>query len=59
MQLERTDAIARELADVVSDFDAWTARELGGLNAALAAKQLDAVRVLSREQWEAKATAGP
>jgi len=57
-QLERTDAIARELADVVRDFDAWSAKELGGLNTALGAKQLEPIRVLTREQWEAKATAG-
>ena len=57
-QVERGDAIARELADVVRDFDAWTGRELPGLNAALAAKRLESIRVLSREQWEAKAAAG-
>ena len=57
-QIERGDAIARELADVVRDFDAWTGRELPGLNAALAAKRLESIRVLSREQWEAKAAAG-
>jgi len=57
-QVERTDAIARELADVVRDFDAWSAKELGGLNTALGTKQLEPIRVLTREQWEAKATAG-
>jgi len=57
-QLERTDAIARELADVVRDFDAWSAKELGGLNTALGTKQLEPIRVLTREQWEAKAVAG-
>ena len=57
-QVERGDAIARELADVVRDFDAWTGRELPGLNAALASKRLESIRVLSREQWEAKAAAG-
>jgi len=57
-QLDRTDAIARELADVVRDFDAWSAKELGGLNTALGGKQLEPIRVLTREQWEAKATAG-
>src|SRR2546426_483760 len=57
-QVERTDVIARELADVVRDFDAWSAKELGGLNTALGTKQLEPVRVLTREQWEAKATAG-
>ena len=57
-QVERTDAIARELADVVRDFDAWSAKELGGLNTALGTKQLEPIRVLTREQWEVKATAG-
>jgi len=54
-QVERADAIARELADVVSAFDAWATRDLAGLNAALATKQLDAIRLLTREQWAAKA----
>jgi len=57
-QVERADVIARELADVVRDFDAWSAKELGGLNTALGTKQLEPVRVLTREQWQAKATAG-
>ena len=57
-QIERADAIARELADVVGEFAAWTARELSGLNAALTAKRLEAISVLSREQWEAKAAGG-
>src|SRR5437667_251548 len=57
-QVERTDVIARELADVVRDFDAWSAKELGGLNTALGTKQLEPIRVPTREQWEAKATAG-
>jgi photosystem II stability/assembly factor-like uncharacterized protein len=54
-QLARADAIARELVDVVSAFDAWAARDLAGLNAALTAKQLDAIRLLTRAQWAAKA----
>ena len=37
-------ADARELGDVVRDFDAWTAKELPGLNAALAKKKLEAVK---------------
>src|SRR3989449_4144852 len=48
-QVERTDVIARELADVVRDFDAWSAKELGGLNTALGTKQLEPVRVRSEE----------
>jgi photosystem II stability/assembly factor-like uncharacterized protein len=51
-QLARTDAITRELADVVRDFDEWLAKELTGLNAALSAKQLDPVKVVTRAEWE-------
>jgi hypothetical protein len=51
-QVARADAIARELADVVSDFDAWLAKELAGLNAALSAKQLPPIKVLTRAEWE-------
>ena len=53
-QVERTEAIARELADVIKDFDAWTAKELDGLNSALARKRLEPIRLLTRQQWEAK-----
>ncbi len=53
-QVERADAIARELADVVKDFDTWTASALAGLNSALAKKRLEPIRLLTREQWEGK-----
>jgi hypothetical protein len=53
-QVDRTDAIGREVADVVRDFDAWTSRELTGLNAALTAKHVESIRLLTREEWEAK-----
>jgi photosystem II stability/assembly factor-like uncharacterized protein len=53
-EAERTDAIARELADVVKDFDAWAAKNLAGLNSALARKQLEPIQLLTREQWQAK-----
>jgi hypothetical protein len=51
-QVERTDALARELSDVVRDFDVWASRELAGLNAALAEKQLEPIRQLTRDEWE-------
>src|SRR2546422_1191278 len=53
-QVERTEAIARELADVIKDFDSWAAKELDGLNSALARKRLEPIRLLTRQQWEAK-----
>ncbi len=57
-QVQRADAIARELADVARDFDGWTTKQLDGLNAALAGKQLQPIHLLTREQWEARAAAG-
>jgi hypothetical protein len=53
-QMDRSDAIARELGDVVKDFDAWVARELGGINSALSQKGLEPINVLTRAGWEKK-----
>jgi photosystem II stability/assembly factor-like uncharacterized protein len=51
-QAERTDAIARELGDVVKNFDAWLAKELPGINSGLAGKQLPPITPITREDWE-------
>jgi hypothetical protein len=48
----RTDAIARELTDIVRDFDAWLAKEMPGLNSALASKQLPPIKVITRAEWD-------
>jgi len=53
-QIDRTDAIARELGDVVKEFDAWLAKELAGINSALSAKQLAVIEPLTRADWEKK-----
>jgi photosystem II stability/assembly factor-like uncharacterized protein len=53
-QVDRADAIARELADVVKDFDAWLAKELSSINSALSGKGLEAITPLAREEWEKK-----
>ena len=58
-QVERTDALARELGDVVKEFDAWAAGEFGRLNTALTRKQQEPIALLTREQWEAQAAAKP
>jgi len=49
MQVERTSALARELADVVSAYDVWATRELTALNIALVKKQLEPVKPPVRE----------
>ncbi len=56
-QMDRTDALGRELTDVAKEFDDWAAEELPAINEALAERKLDAVRPISREEWE-KADAG-
>jgi photosystem II stability/assembly factor-like uncharacterized protein len=53
-QVERTDALARELADIVREFDAWMVKEMAGLNSALAKKKMEQVRLLSRDEWDRK-----
>ena len=57
-ETERADAVARELADVTRDFDAWTSRELAGINTALRGKKLEPIVLITREQWEGKTAAG-
>ena len=51
-QVDRADAIARELADVVKSFDAWIAKELPALNTELEKGSLGRIQVLTREEWE-------
>jgi hypothetical protein len=51
-QVERADAIARELADIVKSFDDWVSKEMPGLNSALEKGSLGRIEVLSREKWE-------
>jgi len=45
-EFARTTAIGREMTDVSKTFEAWISRELGGINSALAAKQLQPIPVL-------------
>jgi photosystem II stability/assembly factor-like uncharacterized protein len=51
-QVQRADALARELSDVVKDFDAWAAKELPAINQALAVKGQAPIGLLTREAWE-------
>src|SRR4029453_10211194 len=57
-QVQRTDALARELADVVKEFDAWTAKELPGINQSLTAKSQPKIEVLTRQAWEKEGDGG-
>ena len=53
-QVERAAALGRELTDVVKSFEAWTAKELAGVNSALTSKQLEPIKLMTREEWEKK-----
>lgn len=43
-QMERVDALARELADVNASFDVWMKKEMSGINSALTKKQLEEIK---------------
>ena len=51
-QVERADVLARELGDVVKDFDGWLTKELAGINADLTKKQLASIQPISRDEWD-------
>ena len=47
-QIDRTEAIAKELADIERDYDAWLAREMPGINSALTARKLETIPLPGR-----------
>jgi hypothetical protein len=51
-QVARTDALSRELDDVIREFNTLTAKQLPPLNRALEAKHLAAIHVVSEEDWK-------
>jgi photosystem II stability/assembly factor-like uncharacterized protein len=52
MLVDRTTSIGHELTDIEKDFDAWSAKELAGINSALAKKKLDPIKLMTREEWD-------
>ena len=42
-QVQRADALARELADVTKEFDEWVTRELPAINKLLATRKIPAI----------------
>ena len=51
-QVERTDALGRELDDVVKEFEQLTAKQLPAVNSGLQKKKLEPIHPLTQEQWE-------
>jgi hypothetical protein len=51
-QVDRADALARELADVVKSFDAWVTNELPAVNSDITKERLEPVKLLTHKEWE-------
>jgi hypothetical protein len=51
-QVARTDALGRELEDVIRDFDQLTSKEVPGINAALQKKKLDPIKLFTQQEWD-------
>jgi hypothetical protein len=51
-QVARTNALGRELEDVVQEFDALTRQQLPTINAGLQQKNLPPIRVLTQQEWD-------
>jgi hypothetical protein len=57
-QAMRTDALAKELADIVTSFDAWTKKELPAINSALSKKNLAPVNPPTVAEAQQRLSAG-
>jgi len=53
-QEDRAVVLARELKDVVTEFDTWTAKELAKVNTVMKEKGVEEISLLTREAWEKK-----
>ena len=53
-QAAREDSLARELEDVIGDFQKLTQKELPGINARLKRKKAEAISVLAETDWQKK-----
>jgi hypothetical protein len=51
-QVERTDALGRELEDVIKELDQVTAKQLSAINSGLQKKKLEPIQPLNQQQWE-------
>ena len=51
-QIERTDALGRELEDVIKELDQLTAKQLPTINSGLQKKKLEPIQPLTQQQWE-------
>jgi hypothetical protein len=53
-QAARAESLARELEDVINDFQKLTQKELPAINASLKKKKQEAISVLTEAEWQKK-----
>ena len=53
-QIERSDALTKELADVSNGFKSWCDKQFSTVNSALSTKKLKPIELLTKEAWEKK-----
>ena len=51
-QIARTDALGRELDDVIKEFQKLTAEQLPSINSALGKQKLDPIQVIPETEWQ-------
>ena len=51
-QAERTDALGRELEDVIKEYEQLTGKQLAVINSGLQKKKLQPLQPLTQQQWE-------
>ena len=51
-QVDRTNALGRELEDVITDFRNLTDKELPAINTGLKKKKMEAIQVPTEAQWK-------
>ena len=51
-QVERTDALGRELEEVITEFEQLTAKQLPAINSGLQQKKMEPLQPLTQPQWE-------
>jgi photosystem II stability/assembly factor-like uncharacterized protein len=57
-QIARTDALGRELEDVIKEFQKLTAEQLPSINSALGKQKLDPIQVISETDWQKQHATG-
>jgi hypothetical protein len=51
-QIERTDALGRELDNVIKELDQLTSKQLPAINSGLQKKKLAPIQPITEQQWE-------